>query len=315
MDAVAGTPITALDVGAGFRERHAHPYLVAHRVDLHRVLLDACLEHPLVTLETNKTVTEVEDLIDGARVVCADGSLYEAEALVGADGLRSTVRRLISDDEPICSQYVAYRGTLPMSQVTEHAAIDDVVMWAGSAMHLVQYPVRRGELYNIVAVFKSPSYVDDGDDWGGPEELDACFGPLSPGVREARGMLQRHRRWPMFDRRPIANWTRHRITLLGDAAHPMLQYLAQGGCQALEDAVCLADQLERHDHVSDAFVAYQQERIPRTARVQTTARAWGEICHVDGIGRDLRNALLAERRADDFDAVDWLYGHRQLALV
>jgi salicylate hydroxylase len=315
MDAVAGTPITALDVGASFRERYEHPYLVAHRVDLHRVLLDACREHALITLETAKTVTAVEDLIDRARVTCADGSAYEAAALVGADGLSSTIRRLLSDDEPICSQYVAYRGTLPMTQATEHADIDDVVMWAGPDMHLVQYPVRRGELYNNVAVFKSPSYIEGADDWGGPEELDGCFGALCPGARDAHGMLQRHQRWPMFDRLPIGNWTRHRITLLGDAAHPMLQYLAQGGCQALEDAVCLADHLERHGDAGDAFVAYQQERIPRTARVQATARRWGEICHVGGVGRDLRNALLAERRADDFGAVDWLYGHRQLARI
>jgi salicylate hydroxylase len=315
LDAVCGTPITALDVGASFRERYGHPYVVAHRVDLHRVLLDACRAHALITLETGKTVTAVEDLIDGARVTCADGSVYEAEALVGADGLHSTIRRLLSDDEPVCSRYVAYRGTLPMSRATEHADVDDVVMWAGPDMHLVQYPVRRGELYNNVAVFKSPSYIEGGEDWGGPEELDACFGGLCPGIRDAHGMLQRQQRWPMFDRLPIANWTRHRITLLGDAAHPMLQYLAQGGCQALEDAVCLADHLERHGDAGDAFVAYQQERIPRTARVQATARTWGEICHVGGVGRDLRNTLLAERRADDFGAVDWLYGHRQLARI
>jgi 2-polyprenyl-6-methoxyphenol hydroxylase-like FAD-dependent oxidoreductase len=315
MDAVSGTPITALDVGATFRERYGHPYLVAHRVDVHRVLLDACRGHALVTLETGKTVTEVEDVVDGARVTCADGSVYEAEALVGADGLHSTVRGLLSDDEPICSRYVAYRGTLPMGQVTEHADVDDVVMWAGPEMHLVQYPVRRGELYNNVAVFKSPSYVEGGDEWGGPEELDGCFGALCGGVRDARGMLVRHQRWPMFDRLPIANWTRHRITLLGDAAHPMLQYLAQGGCQALEDAVCLADALDRHEDAHDAFLAYQRERIPRTARVQRTARTWGEICHVPLIGRELRNALLGERRTDDFGAVDWLYGHRPLALA
>jgi 2-polyprenyl-6-methoxyphenol hydroxylase-like FAD-dependent oxidoreductase len=315
LDAVCGTPITALDVGASFRERYGHPYVVAHRVDLHRVLLDACRAHALITLQIGKTVTAVEDLIDGARVTCADGSVYEAAALVGADGLHSTVRRLLSDDEPVCSRYVAYRGTLPMTQATEHADVDDVVMWAGPAIHLVQYPVRRGELYNNVAVFKSPSYIAGGDDWGGPEELDACFGGLCPGIRDAHGMLQRQQRWPMFDRLPIANWTRHRITLLGDAAHPMLQYLAQGGCQALEDAVCLADHFDRHDDAHDAFVAYQQQRIPRTARVQSTARRWGEICHVGGVGRDLRNTLLAERRADDFGAVDWLYGHRQLARI
>jgi 3-hydroxybenzoate 6-monooxygenase len=116
MDAVAGEPITALDVGADFRERYGHPYVVVHRGDLQAVLLEACRRHPLITLETAKTVTTVEDLIQGARVACADGSVYEAEALIGADGLWSTVRRLVSDDQPICSQYVAYRGTLPMSQ-------------------------------------------------------------------------------------------------------------------------------------------------------------------------------------------------------
>jgi 2-polyprenyl-6-methoxyphenol hydroxylase-like FAD-dependent oxidoreductase len=315
MDAVAGEPVTTLDIGADFREHYGHPYLVAHRADLQAVLLDACRRHPLITLETAKTVTTVEDLIDGARVACADGSVYEAEALVGADGLWSTVRRLVSDDQPICSQYVAYRGTLPMSQATTHADLDDVVMWAGPGMHLVQYPVRRGALYNLVAVFKSPSYREDSEDWGGPDELDACFGTLCADVRATHRMLQRHRRWPMYDRSPIANWTRNRITLLGDAAHPMLQYLAQGGCQALEDAACLADHLNRHDRdPAAAFTAYQQERIPRTARVQTTARSWGEICHIEGVGLDLRNALLGSRKADDYDRVDWLYSH-QFALA
>jgi salicylate hydroxylase len=315
MDAVAGEPITSLELGARFRERYEHPYLVVHRSDLHRVLLDACRAHPSITLETGKTVVAVEDLTGQARVTCADGSSYETDALVGSDGLWSTVRRLLSDDEPICSQYVAYRGTLPISQVPEYAGVEDVVMWVGPDMHLVQYPVRGGELYNLVAVFKSYCYQQGSDDWGGPDELDDRVSGLCPDVRHARTMLERHRRWPMYDRLPIENWTCNHITLLGDAAHPMLQYLAQGGCQALEDAVCLADQLQQHDgDPRAAFAAYQEQRIPRSARVQTTARRWGEICHIDGVGRELRNALLSRHNADDFDELDWLYGHQQLTV-
>ena len=112
----------------------------------------------------------------------------------------------------------------------------------------------------------------------------------------------------MFDRLPTSSWTRGRVTLLGDAAHPMLQYIAQGACQALEDAVCLRDALARHDDTRDAFLAYEAERIPRTARVQRTARFFGELKHLDGAGRAVRNALLQKRAPDDFEYFDFLYG-------
>ena len=112
----------------------------------------------------------------------------------------------------------------------------------------------------------------------------------------------------MFDRLPIASWTRGRMTLLGDAAHPMLQYIAQGACQALEDAVCLGSALARHPDARDAFLAYQEERMPRTARVQRTARFFGDLKHLDGAGRAARNALLQKRAPDDFEYFDFLYG-------
>jgi salicylate hydroxylase len=179
-------------------------------------------------------------------------------------------------------------------------------------MHFVQYPVHEGALFNQVAVFRSQLYKpghEYQDDWGTLEELDAVFSRLCPRVQEAVTKIKRNRRWPMFDRLPIPNWTRNRITLLGDAAHPMLQYLAQGACQALEDAVCLAENLGKNgNNPARAFLTYQESRIERTAWVQRNARFFGDVLHLGGAGRAVRNELLRKRADDDFHYFEFLYG-------
>lgn len=311
LDAVSGDVVTALDVGAKFRARYGYPYVVMHRHDLLAILLAACRANDAITLETGKDSLEVDDRGDHAVARCADGSSYAADAVIGADGLWSPTRRFVAGDaKPVCAQFVAYRGTIPISAVSSHAGLDNVVMWAGPDLHLVQYPVRRAELFNQVAVFRSHRYVEGSDDWGTVEELDAAFAPTCAPVRSALTQIGRGRRWPMFDRPPIAQWTRNRVALLGDAAHPMLQYLAQGACQALEDAVCIGREVAKHgDDVAAALLAYQQARYLRTARVQLTAHFFGDVCHVADVGATLRNTLLADRPHDDFSAVDWLYGH------
>jgi len=254
----------------------------------------------------------VESADDVVRVTCADGSVFEAEAVVGADGLWSLVRKAVHDDgDPICAEYVAYRGTIPRADAPPGTALDNMTIWVGPEMHFVQYVIHGGTLLNQVAVFRSHRFrsgCESLEDWGTPDELDNAFAPLCPAVRDAVRFIRRDRRWPMFDRLPISRWTRGRITLLGDAAHPMLQYIAQGACQALEDAVCLGDALARHEDPGQAFLAYEAERIPRTARVQQTARFFGELKHLDGTGRAVRNALLQKRAADDFEYFDFLYG-------
>lgn len=311
MDALTAKPITAIDVGDGFRRHYGQPYTVMHRSDLLAVLLAACQSEKLVTLEAGREMVAVEDGGDCARARMADGSVLEAEVLIGADGLWSRVRRLIVDDAPVGSHYVAYRGTLPIERMSSHAGLDNVVMWVGPAMHFVQYPVRRGELYNQVAVFRSPRYAPDNDDWGTPEELDAHFAQTCEYVRGCAGLMWRDKRWPMFDRAPIATWTRNRIALMGDAAHPMLQYIAQGACQAIEDALSLAKHLvARPDDPAAALLAYQEARLLRTARVQITAHAMGAFFHLDGIAARVRNQLMSGRSADDFSMIEWLYGHR-----
>src|SRR5579884_308477 len=312
VDALSNNTLTILDFGEQFRRAYTYPYFVLHRNDLLMILLHACQQSNAITLETNREVIAVEDLGDGACVRCANGATYECSALIGADGLWSTVRNyVIGDGDPICVEFVAYRGAIPMEEVIESAGLDTIRYWIGPNLHLIQYPLRGGKLYNQVAVFKSERYRPDSDDWGTEEELEAHFAQTHTSVRRALTRIKRDRRWPMFDRVPTDNWTRHRITLLGDAAHPMLQHIAQGACQALEDAVCLADAVARHPgNVTAAFRAYQEERIPRTARVQRSARLFGDIIHSDGVTALLRNALLAARAPDDFTYTDWFYGYR-----
>ncbi len=311
MDALTAAPITALDLGAAFRQRYGQPYIVMHRGDLLATLLDACRAEKAITLEAGREAAAIEDRGDTARVRCVDGAVYDAEIVVGADGLHSLARRSLSDDEPVCDGCVAYRGTIPVAELSSHAGLDNVLMWVGPQMHFVQYPLRRGELYNQVAVFKSPRYAPGVEDWGTVEELDAHYAQTCDYVRASVRLMWRDRRWPMFDRKPIARWTRNRLALLGDAAHPMYQYIAQGACQAIEDGLALARHLAAAPQDPDgALRAYERARLLRTARVQLTARAMGTFFHLDGVAAAVRNAMMGARRADDYTLIDWLYGHR-----
>ncbi len=310
-DAVAGRELTALDL-TDFRQRYGAPYVVLHRSDLLGILLKAG-ENEGVGLEVNASVSAVDDDGHRVRAVCADGREFFASVLIGADGLRSHLRARFVDDDVVCSGYVAYRGAVPIEQVERHADLRDVVAWLGPEMHLVQYPLRSGDLYNQVAVFHSPSFERGDPDWGNPSELAERFSVCCEHVRESVPMLGTDHRWPMYDRVPTTKWTEGRVALMGDAAHPMLQYLAQGACQAMEDAAVLTDalagkDLTNGDAVRAGLSRFRDVRAPRTARVQTSARVWGDIWHVDGVAKLMRDELLLDRAPDDHRHVDWLYG-------
>ncbi|HZW54001.1 MAG TPA: FAD-dependent monooxygenase, partial [Candidatus Elarobacter sp.] len=260
-DARTGNRVTALDLGETFRARYGHPYVVMHRGDLLDVLLDACRADSRIVLEPAREVIAVEQDAHGARAVCADGTIFHGSAVIAADGLWSRLRKLVHDDgEPVAARYVAYRGTLPVAELWEGAGLEDVTLWTAPGLHFVQYPIRGGELFNQVAVFRSDRYRPGSDDWGTPDELDAAFSVGCAAVQAGIARIRRDRHWTMYDREPIVNWSRGRLVLLGDAAHPMLQYLAQGACQALEDAVVLADALAAHDDPATAFRAYRDAR-------------------------------------------------------
>jgi salicylate hydroxylase len=308
--AVTAGELTALDLGEAFRDRYGAPYVVLHRSDLLNVLAGACREAD-VALEVRKDVQSVNDSADGVLLSCMDGTKYEGVAVIAADGLHSVIRQMFSDDAPVGSGFVAFRGTAAIEEVTARAALDEVVAWIGPDLHFVQYPLRGGAIYNQVAVFRSRSGED------GPDELDEAFSGCCPQVREATGFLWRDRWWPMYDREPMGAWAHGRVALLGDAAHPMLQYLAQGACQAIEDADVLARTLAARpgaraqdgvvERVAEALGEYQRLRAPHAARVQRAARTWGDIWHVDGVGALLRDELFRRRSADNYDDTDWLY--------
>jgi 3-hydroxybenzoate 6-monooxygenase len=312
-NARTGKPLTSLDLTDGFRERYGAPYVVLHRSDLLNILVDACTAEG-VELLPEQDVQAVTDHGDRVSVACQNGARHDGMAVIAADGLHSRTRRLFSDDAPICSGYVAYRGTMDISRVRQQVDLHDVVAWIGPGLHLVQYPLRSGMMYNQVAVFRSEQYAAGAADWGNPDELDKAFSVGCEQVREALRHMWRDRRWPMYDREPIDTWTRGRVALLGDAAHPMLQYLAQGACQAIEDAGTLATALQAHLGagggwpIAEAFEEYQRIRAPHAGRVQRTARFWGDTWHIGGVGAVLRDELFSRHPADDYGYTDWLYG-------
>ncbi|MFD7440241.1 FAD-dependent oxidoreductase [Streptomyces sp. NPDC059909] len=314
-NAVDGRELTRVRLDRAYEEHFGGPYVVVHRSDLLDILVDAAVGAG-AELVTGRRVEEIDQHPDSVTVRTGDGTAYTGGAVVAADGLHSRTRALFSDDEPVQSGYVAYRGTVPIEDVAGGANLRDVLVWMGPGLHLVQYPLRSGSLYNQVGVFRSPRFDDGAERWGGPDELEQVFAATCEPVRRALPGLGRERWWPMADREPIASWAKDRVALLGDAAHPMLQYLAQGACQAIEDAAALAASATRHSGPDgtvawpSALEEYAAERAPRTARVQSTARVWGEMWHVDGVAALLRDEVFSRRATDDLGAAEWLWGHR-----
>ncbi|MCW0234494.1 MAG: 3-hydroxybenzoate 6-monooxygenase [Ferrovibrio sp.] len=310
-DALTGEEVTRLPMGEQARAHWGMPYAVTHRADLHNTLLQACLAQTPITLRTSARVTGWQDAGDSVSVTLADGETIEGSSLVACDGLWSQVReQIVGDGKPRVSGHIAYRAVLPAGEVPPDQFENNVVLWAGPKTHLVHYPLRRGTLFNLVAVFHSNRYEEGWNSFGDVAELNERFQNQQPQVHKLLDKIDSWRMWVLCDREPVANWTRGRIALLGDAAHPMLQYLAQGACMAIEDAVCLADKLAaRRDDPNAAFLAYQQERYLRTARVQVMARVYGDFYHATGPVRELRNMALGSRtKAQAYAGNDWLYG-------
>jgi 3-hydroxybenzoate 6-monooxygenase len=305
-DALDGTVLTSLDLN-DMERRYGSPYMVIHRSDLHGLFLRACQDAG-VELLTSQQVVGYENTGTGARGWLADGGLHEANLVVAADGLRSVARQQLVGDEPVNSAYVAYRGAVPIGKVRENNVSEtDVVVYIGPRCHFVQYPLRGGEMFNQVAVFESARARAGEQDWGAPDELDAAFAHTCDNVRNGLPLMWRDRWWRMFDRDPIITWVYGRIALLGDAAHPPLQYIAQGAIMAIEDGYVLAEHLSRGAEWDDALAAYQAVRAEHCKRVLLTSRAWGELWHLDGVERQRRNTILRARDTYDYSFTDWLY--------
>ncbi len=312
MDALAGNEICRIPLDEAFRARFRNPYAVVHRGDLHGVFLKACRDNPLVDLRTSSEVTDYEQ--DGARVTArlSNGETVEGKALIGADGLWSNVRRkLVGDGAPRVSGHTTYRSVIPTGEMPEDLRWNAATLWAGPKCHIVHYPLSGWKVFNLVVTFHNDAAEPVAGKPVTHEEVRRGFEHVAP---VARQIIERGRDWKLWvlcDREPILNWVDGRVALLGDAAHPMLQYFAQGACMAMEDAVCLSAEMEAHSgDVERALPAYNARRRLRTARVQLQSREIGQhIYHPAGAHAELRNAVMKAKSPDQwYDAIAWLYG-------
>ncbi|HUI97733.1 MAG TPA: FAD-dependent monooxygenase [Xanthobacteraceae bacterium] len=311
LDALSGAEVAHIPTGEAFRARFTHPYIIIHREDIHRVLIEACAAVPTIAMEGGAGVARFDETPDGVRVALEDGRAVDGAALIGADGLRSAVRaQLVQEDEPRPIGYVAHRTIVPMTELPADIPYrEEVVLWGGPGFHIVHYPIRHGTLFNIVAVFRTETFADRLDPAAYVAEVRKTYRDAHVVMRRLTDMMDLGRRWIIADRDPIRHWGRGRVTLLGDAAHPVIQSYAQGACMAIEDGVVLGELVARCDgNIAAAFAQYQKTRLLRTARLALESRAIWPFYHAEGIARDVRNDTCARWTDDDlFRCLAWLY--------
>jgi salicylate hydroxylase len=303
-------------------KRWGAPYLVAHRADLQQALRDAVAEVP--TIELRLGVAVAGFAAEGNRV--AVGAKYgitrlrfDGAALIGADGLWSDVRQrlaLLGDSPPRAAGRTAWRATLPSSGLPDEFAAPEVNLWLGRRAHLVHYPLRGGTCVNVVAIADDATAGGEmAEFWNGtrePAPLYQAFTRWHPTARALLSMTADWRSWPLFDRAPLKSWSVGPVTLVGDAAHPMLPYLAQGAAHAIEDAAALESALSRSHDIAAAFAAYENTRTARAARVQAASRRQGDIYHMRepaALARDIVMRVLGPRRM--LARQDWIYDYRE----
>jgi len=310
MDAVDESVVGEIPTGDRFRERFANPYAVIHRADVHRSLLEGVRAQRSVEVTTSTRVVRFEQDENGVVVFDASGGEHRGIAVVGCDGVKSAIRAQTVGDDVRVSGHVVYRAVVDAAEFPADLRCNDAAVWVGPDCHLVHYPLRGGAQYNVVVTFHSRQRETWSVSEGSRDEVLSYFAGIGPRARRLIDLPKSWKRWATADREPIATWTHGRSTLLGDAAHPLLQYLAQGACMALEDAVTLGSALAATgDGVAAAFKLYEASRVARTARVVLMTREMGRLYHAKGVERLVRNDLWRGRTPERFyDALEWLYG-------
>lgn len=318
MDAVDASEVAMFPVGERFRQRFGNPYAVIHRADIHHSILEAVKQSPRIRFVTSCRVKDLTENLKRATVVDEAGREYTADAVIGCDGVKSVVRQKLIGDDARVSGHVVYRAVVPAEDMPDDLQWNAPTVWAGPNCHLVHYPLRGGRQYNLVVTFHSREQETWGVREGSKDEVLSYFTGIHGRPHRLLEKPTSWKRWSTADRDPVDNWGHGRCTLLGDAAHPMLQYLAQGACMAMEDAVTLGEAVKACDFDLDAaFDLYERSRVTRTARVVLSAREMGRIYHAKGVERLVRNSLWQGRDPERYyDALEWLYGwHVERCLV
>ena len=317
-DAQTGQVLGTLTLGAQAQARYGAPYATIHRADLQSLLHAAALAAG-VQVRLGQTVHGWRETVDGVEVRTADGTSVKADALIGADGVWSAVRQQLLGDAPArFTGHLAYRALVAQADLPAHLRSDQVTVWMGPRLHVVHYPVRSGQWLNLVAIVhgSKPDQAQEWDQAGHTQALMQAMGAVGRDLHERLASVPDWRRWALHDRAPMAGpheMVQGRVALLGDAAHPMRPYLAQGAGMAIEDAQAFAQSLSAGDAtVAEQLQTYAEQRWARNARVQARAIRNGRIFHATGPvawGRNLSMRLLGERVMD----VPWLYSGGPIA--
>lgn len=309
-----GRDLARVPLGPVARERYGLPYLVLHRADLQKVLLDAVSNTATITLTLGASLGEVADTGTGieAGIITADGARrISACALIGADGVRSEVRqRVMKGPEARFSGRTAYRASLPANMVADEL-MTETGLWLGTKAHLVHYPVRSGREFNLVALVEENW---DADGWSEPADRDALLSRFADWPAEIRAVMEipdMWLRWALCAVDAGTPWAKGRIALLGDAAHAMLPFAAQGAAMAIEDAAVLGRLMQGAKDIPAALAAYQRQRQPRAAHVQEAASTNATIYHMSWPASLARDAVLKASSPERLlKRMDWIYGWR-----
>ncbi len=308
-DAIDEYCVGRIDTGEDFLKRFGNPYAVIHRADIHTSLVEGAQENGDIEIITDCRIVAVDQDENSVTVIDHKGNSYTGQALIGADGVKSVIREKYVGDPALVTGHVVYRAVVPREEFPEDLQWNAASIWVGPNCHLVHYPLRGGEEYNVVVTFHSREQEEWGVKDGSKEEVLSYFQEICPKARQLIELPKSWRRWATADREPIDVWSYGRITLLGDAAHPTTQYMAQGACMAMEDAVTLGEALRVCEKdIHKAFALYQKARVARTARIVLSSREMGKIYHAKGVQRMVRNDLWRNRPSERFyDAMEWLY--------
>ncbi|GAB4067471.1 FAD-dependent monooxygenase [Ancylobacter sonchi] len=312
MDARHGRLLAEATMGEAAEIGFGAPFLVIHRADLQAALAEAVLAEPRIRMLLRSTIEGFTEEDGRVRVVIRRGetpAIFDGAALIGADGLRSAVRaQLFPHALPSFRHRAAWRAMAPVARLPAHLADAATRLWLGPGAHLVTYPVRGGKAVNLVAITPDERQAHGWSHEGEKGELAGHFRGWCADVQALLAAPGAWLRWALFDLDPLHAWGTGRVTLLGDAAHAMVPFLAQGAAQAIEDADVLAACLREGGDVAAALRRYEALRRPRTAQVQAAARGMDRVYHLSGPMAFARNLMIrAKGGAGVLERYRWIY--------
>lgn len=311
-----GQVLNTITLGEAYVHKYGAPYYHVHRADLHALLVGAFTSVVPQGIQLNARYVGLEDTGTQVRVHFSNGSTATGDVVIGADGIHSAVRHsLFGPDQPRFTGTVAFRSTVPLERLPANMIERKGYNWSGPHHHFVHYLLKGGTLVNCVGVCEQ-------DDWrieswsvaGDLAEFQAEFSGWHDTIQALISAMDHCFKWALYDRQPLPQWTQGQVTLLGDACHPMLPFLAQGACMAIEDGYVLTQCLARSEDVNTALQTYETVRKPRVSRVQLGARERGKSLHLADpqavAERNARNAHDPQLRARE---MEWIYSHDVVA--